>query len=308
MPLREVSTDTFLWSPSVRIYANQITAVHPQLILRCLQWRGICRSKTSGKPILTICPMSSATSSTRSVIITKSLCPRISRACSASCTLMTPSSPTLELPGREHSNCMSWAQRRAEPKVTPLGNYVFGLFVRRMGRSNGTVRRIRTGWLPGRVPRSASGAGPTGSSPGPNPGSRGRIRTDLHCGPHATRAPNETPGRSSLALDRSSLWISLASRSAPGPRGGADRADRRGDGPRIVCPLSRGRWDLARAGQGLAPARYEVAARASSLEYGLPPRAPIEPRVYRQTLCRSDPCSPCAYPALRHASAWPTGP
>ena len=67
-------------------------------------------------------------------------------------------------------------------------------------------------------------------------------------------------------------------------------------------------WDLARAGQGLAPARYQVAARESPLECGLPPRAPVEPRVYRQTLCRSDPRPPCAYPALRHASAWQTGP
>src|SRR5438309_7423873 len=57
IPLREVSTDTFRWSPSVTIEASQITAVHPQLSPRCVQWRGICRSKTSGKPILTICPM-----------------------------------------------------------------------------------------------------------------------------------------------------------------------------------------------------------------------------------------------------------
>src|SRR5712692_5672152 len=82
--------------------------------------------------------MSSATSSTRSVIITKSLCPRISWACSASCTLMAPSSPTLELRGREHSNCMSWAQRIADPKLTPPGNEAFGLFVRRMGSYNFT--------------------------------------------------------------------------------------------------------------------------------------------------------------------------
>src|SRR5262245_10980833 len=51
MPLRYVSTDTFRWSPSVTIYASQITAVHPQLSPRCVQWRGIWRSKTSGKPI-----------------------------------------------------------------------------------------------------------------------------------------------------------------------------------------------------------------------------------------------------------------
>src|SRR5712691_2740192 len=96
-----------------------MTAVHPQLSPRCVQWRGICRSKTSGKPILTICPMSRATSSTRSVIITKSLCPRISLAWCASCTLMAPSSPPMGLRGREHSNCTSWAQRIVDPKLTP---------------------------------------------------------------------------------------------------------------------------------------------------------------------------------------------
>src|SRR5438445_1605439 len=101
------------------IEASQITAVHPQLSPRCVQWRGMCRSKTSGKPILTICPMSRATSSTRSVIITKSLWPRISLACCASCTLMAPSSPKLELLGREHSNCTSWAQRTVDPTLRP---------------------------------------------------------------------------------------------------------------------------------------------------------------------------------------------
>src|SRR6266702_6022047 len=49
--------------------------------------------------------MRSATSSTRSVMITRSLCPRSSRACCASCTLIAPSSPQLALLGREHSNC-----------------------------------------------------------------------------------------------------------------------------------------------------------------------------------------------------------
>src|SRR2546426_8215066 len=79
----------------------------------------MCRSKTSGKPILTICPMRSATSSTRSVIITKSLVPRISLACCASCTLIPPSSLTLELLGREHSNCTSWAQKRPAQRSGP---------------------------------------------------------------------------------------------------------------------------------------------------------------------------------------------
>src|SRR5712692_8103212 len=133
MPLRQVSTDTFRWSPSMRIEASQITAVHPQLSPRCVQWRGMCRSKTSGKPILTICPMSRATSSTRSVIITKSLCPRISWACCASCTLMASSSPKLQVLWREHSNCTSWAQRAVDSQLRPPRNSAFGLFVRRMG-------------------------------------------------------------------------------------------------------------------------------------------------------------------------------
>src|SRR5262249_17971144 len=102
----------------------------------------MCRSKTSGKPILTICPMSRATSSTRSVIITKSLCPRMTFACCASCTLMAPSSPTLELRGREHSNCTSWAQRLGDPKLRPPGNEAFGLFVRRMGSPISDLWRI----------------------------------------------------------------------------------------------------------------------------------------------------------------------
>src|SRR5262252_5539283 len=99
----------------------------------------MCRSKTSGKPILTICPMRSATSSTRSVIITKSLVPRISLACCASCTLMPPSSLTLELLGREHSNCTSGAQSTVGPTLKSPGNSAFGLFVRRMGRFNGSA-------------------------------------------------------------------------------------------------------------------------------------------------------------------------
>src|SRR5437867_12182666 len=52
MPFQEVSPDTFRWSPSVTLEASQSTAVHPQPRPRCVQWRGICRSKTSGKPPL----------------------------------------------------------------------------------------------------------------------------------------------------------------------------------------------------------------------------------------------------------------
>src|SRR5213593_413834 len=55
---------------------------------RCVQWRGIGRSKTSGKPIVTICPMRSATSSTRSVMMTSSLFPRSSAAWGLSGILM----------------------------------------------------------------------------------------------------------------------------------------------------------------------------------------------------------------------------
>src|SRR5262245_9678410 len=83
--------------------------------------------------------MSNATSSTRSVIITKALCPRMSCACCASCTRMEPSSPTLELRGKEHSNCPPEAQRTVAPQLSPSRNSVFGLFVRRMGRRIGVV-------------------------------------------------------------------------------------------------------------------------------------------------------------------------
>src|SRR5712671_2253857 len=62
--------------------------------------------------------MSRATSSTRSVIITKSLCPRIVLACCASCTRMESSSPTLKLCGKEHSHCTPWAQRTVDPKLS----------------------------------------------------------------------------------------------------------------------------------------------------------------------------------------------
>src|SRR5438552_12010547 len=81
--------------------------------------------------------MRSATSSTRSVMITRSLCPRSSRACCASCTLIAPSSPQLALLGREHSNCTSCAQRIVDPQLEPLRNSAFGLSVRRMGSSDG---------------------------------------------------------------------------------------------------------------------------------------------------------------------------
>src|SRR5262245_17901692 len=119
IPLREVSTDPFRWSPSVRIEASQSTAVPPQLRPRCVQWRGICRSKTAGKPILTICPMSRATPSTRSVMLTKSLVPRISWACCATCTRTAPSAPTRELLGSEHTNCTLGPQRTVDPKLRP---------------------------------------------------------------------------------------------------------------------------------------------------------------------------------------------
>src|SRR5712691_10371716 len=63
--------------------------------------------------------MRSATSSTRSVMITRSLCPRTSRACCAKCTLIVPSSPKLALLGREDSHCTSCAQRIVNPQLEP---------------------------------------------------------------------------------------------------------------------------------------------------------------------------------------------
>src|SRR2546422_6678561 len=59
--------------------------------------------------------MSKATSSTRSVMITRSLCPRISWACCASCTLMVLSSLKIEPRGREHSNVTSWSENTCRP-------------------------------------------------------------------------------------------------------------------------------------------------------------------------------------------------
>src|SRR5205809_4196522 len=59
--------------------------------------------------------MSKATSSTRSVMITRSLCPRISWACCASCTLMVLSSLKIEPLGREHSNVTSWSENTFRP-------------------------------------------------------------------------------------------------------------------------------------------------------------------------------------------------
>src|SRR5438552_2283759 len=95
--------------------------------------------------------MRSATSSTRSVMITRSLCPRSSRACCASCTLIAPSSPQLALLGREHSNCTSCAQRIVDPQLEPLRNSAFGLSVRRMGSMIYTVETIVTVWRGVRV-------------------------------------------------------------------------------------------------------------------------------------------------------------
>src|SRR5213595_2175000 len=59
--------------------------------------------------------MSKATSSTRSVMITRSLCPRISWACCASCTLMVLYSLKIETLGREHSNITSWSENTFRP-------------------------------------------------------------------------------------------------------------------------------------------------------------------------------------------------
>src|SRR5438046_885507 len=72
--------------------------------------------------------MSRATSSTRSVMITKSLVPRISWACCATCTLTVPSSPKLELLGSEHTNGTLWPQRTGDPKLRPPQKLSFWTF------------------------------------------------------------------------------------------------------------------------------------------------------------------------------------
>src|SRR2546427_4778943 len=48
-------------------------------------------------------------------MITRSLCPRISWACCASCTLMVLSSLKIEPLGREHSNITSWSENTFRP-------------------------------------------------------------------------------------------------------------------------------------------------------------------------------------------------
>src|SRR5437764_1277226 len=84
--------------------------------------------------------MSRATSSTRSVLITTALCPRLSWAWGASGTRMALSSPTLELLGREHHNCTSWAQRTVDPKLRLLRKLSFWTFC----MANGEI--YRTAW------------------------------------------------------------------------------------------------------------------------------------------------------------------
>src|SRR5438874_10124379 len=78
--------------------------------------------------------MSKATSSTRSVMITRSLCPRSFWTCCANCTRMLPSSPKLEPLGREHSNCTSWAQRTVAPQLRPLWKFSFWTFCTANGK------------------------------------------------------------------------------------------------------------------------------------------------------------------------------
>jgi len=86
---------------------SHLTAVHPPLSPRCVQWRGRGRPKTSGKPILTSGPRRSATSSTRSVKMTSARFPRRSWTCWARCTLTMLSSLKIEPRGREHSTCIA---------------------------------------------------------------------------------------------------------------------------------------------------------------------------------------------------------
>src|SRR5215472_5956925 len=96
--------------------------------------------------------MSRATSSTRSVMMTRSLCPRRSWACCASCTLMAPSSSMLALHRREHSHCTSCAQRPGAPKLTSPKNEALGLFVWRMGRFYHNHHRYKSGKRKGQAP------------------------------------------------------------------------------------------------------------------------------------------------------------
>src|SRR5438132_8390086 len=81
--------------------------------------------------------MSKATSSTRSVMITRSLCPRSFWTCCANCTRMLPSSPKLEPLGREHSNCTSWAQRTVAPQLRSLWKFSFWTFCTANGKMEG---------------------------------------------------------------------------------------------------------------------------------------------------------------------------
>src|SRR5437016_3863872 len=78
--------------------------------------------------------MGKATSSTRSVMITRSLCPRSFWTCCANCTRMLPSSPKLEPLGREHNNCTSWAQRTVAPQLRSLWKFSFWTFCTANGK------------------------------------------------------------------------------------------------------------------------------------------------------------------------------
>src|SRR5712692_8920232 len=49
---------------------------------------------------------------------------------------MAPSSPKVPALWREHSNCTLGAQRAVDSKLRPPRNSAFGLFVRRMGRTD----------------------------------------------------------------------------------------------------------------------------------------------------------------------------
>src|SRR5437762_11462821 len=70
-------------------------------------------------------------------MITRSLCPRISWACCASCTLMVLSSLKIEPLGREHSNITSWSENTFRPnsQSTPKKLSFWDLC-----RANGEIR------------------------------------------------------------------------------------------------------------------------------------------------------------------------
>src|SRR5205809_2658084 len=120
--------------------------------------------------------MSKATSSTRSVMITRSLCPRISWACCASCTLMVLSSLKIEPLGREHSNITSWSENTFRPnsQSTPKKLSFWDLC-----RANGEIEASKYS-----VSADAEGLCPPSLGPPDCRGGRCRLCGQRHPAPH----------------------------------------------------------------------------------------------------------------------------